>query len=257
MKFSRIYPKEYIIDDNNASDYAPIDGGRERPEGAKFTFSAQKVLSKRKKYPRSEWKERCLDREKRGRTLSQIVRKKRIPTSNQDGLNYCWTYGVVTAVNCKRAWRNMPYVEFSRESVAAPAVNYRNVGNWGNTALDRMIEVGIQRQSTWPRYYYRDNKYLDLVEAGQFKVLEFEILPDNDFDALFSALLDDEAVGVGYDWWSHEVCAIDPVVIGSNSFGVRIWNSWGDDYGDNGMAILSEGKATPQDAVIPITFMSE
>lgn len=264
MYLSPIYPKEFIIDDNNHQSFAPardvvINGelccrGLELPEykprSAPFLTQWTKPT-----YPRSEWKERIEERARKRYILSEIVRKRKVPTSNQDSTNYCWTYGVVTAINCMRAWRNMPYVEFSRESVAAPLKNYRNNGGWGEQALQRIAEVGIMTQDLWPRYYYRNSQYnttTNLEVAGNYKVEEFYVLPDRSFSHLISALLDDYAVAVGYNWWSHEVCAIDPIVLGSNSFGVRIWNSWGDSYGDGGMAVLTENRATPDDAVIPV-----
>lgn len=258
---SKLFPNEFIIDESNSESFAPVDSrcGLQLPE-VKPPLSEGFRASTRKKYPRGEWAERVKDREKRGRTMSSIIRKKRIPTSDQDGTNFCWTYGVVSAVNAKRAWRGMPYVEYSRESVAAPIKGYRNNGGWGKEAAEYIAKYGIFRQEDWKRYHYSSSAYrteAGLLVAAGHKILEWESLPDYDFDSLFSTLLDDEAVAVGYDWWSHEVCAIDPVIIGSNSFGIRIWNSWGDSYGDNGMAILSEAKGTPADAVVPFTFVSE
>lgn len=261
MFISNLYPNEFIIDESNSYAYAPQDSrcGLQLPD-VKPGLSEGFRASTRKKYPRSEWVDRVKEREKRGRTLSSIIRKKRIPTSDQDGTNYCWTYGVVSAIVAKRAWRGLPYVEFSRESVAAPIKGYRNNGGWGREALEFISKYGIMPQELWPQHFYSSSKYrteANLAVALNYRVLESEILPDWDFDALFCANLDDEAVAVGYDWWSHEVCAVDPVVIGNNAFGVRIWNSWSDSYGDYGMAILSESKATPADAVIPYTFVVE
>jgi hypothetical protein len=150
-------------------------------------------------------------------------------------------------------------VEFSRESVAAPCKGYRNNGGWGDEALQYIVEHGIMPQELWPRHYLSGPKYntpANLAVAAQYKVTEFLSLADRNFSQLMSALLEDQAVAMGLNWWSHEICGVDPVVIGANSYGVRIWNSWTDDYGDQGMAILTESKATPDDAVIPIVQMA-
>lgn len=263
MFVSKIATTEPIIDEDNFHLYAPqsdvvINGehfsrGLELPEKKPFrNFTAP---WDRPIIPRGEWTDRIKEREKVGNITSRIVRDAGIPTSNQNSTNFCWTYGVVTGVNCMRCRRNLPYVEFSRESVAAPIKGYRNNGGWGQEAIEYMAEFGIMPQSLWPRYHYRNSQYRtteNLAKAAEYKISLFLVLQDRNFAQLMTALLEDEAVAVGYNWWSHEVCAVDPVVIGSNAFGVRIWNSWGNSYGDQGFAILAESKATPDDAVIPV-----
>jgi hypothetical protein len=76
-------------------------------------------------------------------------------------------------------------------------------------------------------------------------------LQNRNFDQLATLCLLNVPVPIGLNWWSHEICACDLVVVSANHFGIRIRNSWGDDYGDHGFAVLSESKATPDDAVAP------
>ena len=71
------------------------------------------------------------------------------------------------------------------------------------------------------------------------------------FDQLATCLLSGIPVAIGLNWWSHEVTAMDLVETSPGVFGVRIWNSWGDGWEDRGMAVLSQSKATPDDAVAP------
>lgn len=265
---SKIYPGEFIIDDENAHVHARdqiINGevmrrGLELPE-VKPRGAATPFLKPwdRPLIPRDQWAERIKEREQGGAILSLICRDRQVPASNQDSTNFCWTYGVVTAINVMRAYRNMPYVEFARESVAAPIKGYRNNGGWGDQALAYIVEHGIMPQSLWPRHHYSTSRYNtaeNLAIAAQYKVEEFLVLQDRNFAQLMTSLLEDNASGVGYEFWSHEVCAVDPVVVGSNRFGVRIWNSWGNSYGDQGFAILDESKASPDDAVIPVVQMA-
>lgn len=263
------YKKEPIIDERNAHIWAPkadviIKGERFR-RGLELPSSSERASQRAavnglsaytgKIYPRSEWKDRIEERERNGRILSKLIRQKGIPTSNQNSTNFCWCYGVVSAINCARVWRNLPYIEYSRESVCGPIKSYRNQGGWGVQALEYIVKNGLMPQELWPRYYYRNSQYNtpeNLAIAAQHKVTEFLILPDDDFAAGISALIDDHPIAVGYNWWGHEVCAVDPVIIGTNSYGFRIWNSWSDSYGDKGMAILAESKATANDQVIPV-----
>lgn len=259
-----------IIDESNAHLYAPdsditINGkffgrGLELPRSRAHTFGEGLSEYKGQIYSRDEIFERIKEREQRGKTMRSIVQKKKIPTSDQNGTNYCWTYGVVTAINCMRAWRNMPYVEFSRESVAAVIKGYRNNGGWGEEALKHIVKYGLMPQNLWPKHYLRDGKYNTEENkkiALNYRVTEFEFLPDRNFLAEMSALCDYNAVAVGFNKWSHEVCSIDPVIVGSNTLGRMIWNSWTDSYGDKGMAVLTEGYGPADDAVVPIVMVAE
>ena len=75
-------------------------------------------------------------------------------------------------------------------------------------------------------------------------------LQSGDFDMLFTLLLYQIPVAIGLNWWSHEVCAVDPLWVNGKPQ-VRIWNSWSDDWSDEGMGTLTESKATHDDAVAP------
>lgn len=273
---SKLYPKEFIVDESNRGRYAPpsdvmINGehfarGLELPppeERAKAYASLQAEGHARPFdrpiFSREVIRDIIKDREQNGTILSALLRNKKIPTSNQDSTNFCWFYGMVSAYNAKRAWRNYPYVEFSRESGTGPIKGYRNSGGWGVQALEYIIKYGIMPQELWPRYYYKNAQYntpANLAIAANYKITEWWILQDRNFLQMMTALCMDEPVAVGYNWWSHEVCAVDPVIIGSTDLGIRIWNSWGNSYGDQGYAILAESKATPDDAVIPVVGMS-
>lgn len=51
-------------------------------------------------------------------------------------------------------------------------------------------------------------------------------------------------VPIGLGWWGHLVCQMAPYLIDSKTVGCLIWNSWGDDWGDGGMGVLTEKKGT-------------
>jgi hypothetical protein len=42
-----------------------------------------------------------------------------------------------------------------------------------------------------------------------------------------------------------------------DAFGIRIWNSWSDQWGQNGMGVLTEGKATNNGAIALVSMEAD
>ena len=65
---------------------------------------------------------------------------------------------------------------------------------------------------------------------------------------LISCLLRRIPVAVGYDWWGHEVTAVDAIWL-DGTVAIRIRNSWGMSWGNKGFSVLQGNKMIPADAV--------
>ena len=203
--------------------------------------------------PRNEWAARIKEMEETKTRLSDIVDLAGLKSLDQNGTNYCWCNAVVTAMETLQAVQNQPIVKLSSASVAAPIKGYRNQGGWGGEALDYIVEHGVAPASDWPANAIKREYDNETSRASRklHSIKQWWDLTPRNIDQLMTCLLLRLPVPIGLNWWGHEVCAMDPVVIGSNAFGTRIRNSWGDSYGDHGFAILSESKSRPDDAVAP------
>jgi len=204
--------------------------------------------------PRSEWVPRTEKLESNGELLSQLLDLHNIKVKDQNGTNYCWANAPTHCVEILRGVQNQEYISLSPASVAAIIKRGANQGGWGAEALEQIRDEGIAPSSLWS-----DNQrsgWSQLADStkearAKFKVTEWFDLPERSFDMLFTFVLMGIPVAIGLNWWSHEVTAVDPVILPGGKFGIRIDNSWGTSWGDKGRSILTESKATPDDAVAP------
>lgn len=253
-----------LIDDRNFMSHAAdfMQGGETRLRGhVPRDYSAQPfgALSFAKPFdipeiPRGDWTPMIEEMERTETTLWHIRKKRKVGVLDQNGTNYCWCNGVVQAIKIVRAMNGLPLLNLSPASVAAPIKGFRNQGGWGGDALEWIIEHGINTVEEWPAnainrsYYTEANKALALAR----RVLEWYELRPRSFGQLMTCTLLRIPVAIGLNWWRHEVCAVRPVVLGRDAFGIGIDNSWSESYGEDGHATLSESKATPDDAVAPL-----
>jgi hypothetical protein len=187
--------------------------------------------------PRNEWKDRIEERRKAGALASQHFRRAGVKVKFQT-IPFCWIFAPVNGLMIKRLMEGQQHKELSPASCGSRITGFRERGGWGIEALKGLQEMGTNETKDWP-----DNavsrKYLteeNIQSALNFRIDEIDDLERGDYDGLASALLNGFVCPLGIDRWGHEVLAMDLV-----EDGILILNSHGENYGDRGMAVLTEG----------------
>lgn len=218
--------------------------------------------------PRSEWSARIAEAVATKSQLSDIRNRadggKPFKSLDQNGQGYCWAYGTTAAVMLLRAKANQPYVRLSGHSVGCKVKGFRDEGGWGALSLDFIKQYGVAPVDAWPeKSMSRSNDRPEMwAAASKFRVSEDWMdlqspVYDRDmtFDQLATLLLNRVPVVCDFMWWGHCVVAMDLVEVERGSFGVRILNSWTDNWEDNGTSVITGNRATPDNAVAPtVTF---
>jgi len=111
------------------------------------------------------------------------------------------------------------------------------------------MQRSLDNASNWEaaQQYRISEGWLDMAQPIWGKTMTF--------DQLASCLLLNVPCPVDFDWWGHSVLAMDleeaddtlPLT-NINRWAIRIWNSWTDNYGRNGTAIIIGKKAVPMGA---------
>jgi hypothetical protein len=194
---------------------------------------------------------------------------QRIPSYDQNGQGYCWMYAVVIAMALLRAKMGLPYKRLSAHGPACKVKNFRDEGGWGALALDFVSQHGVPTISEWPEKSmsrsYDTPATWEAAAKNKITSAWVDITApvynrDLSFQQVLSLLVTNTPVVADFDHWGHAVCLCDAVdaypnldPADPNRYGVRLWNSWTDSWGTNGMGVLTQSKARPSNAVAPLT----
>lgn len=191
--------------------------------------------------PREAWSD--MIRDQKGSFLHSM-REGVLPPHDQGSTNRCWAHGSVRAVELLRLWENQQPILLSPDSVAFPIEGTRDRGGWPEDACEQLASGGACPLAAWPEGELSPkNADKDWQDQALRHVLIRWVWVDS-FAKQMTLALRRIPVAIPLMWWGHLVCQTDPEILGPNKFGLRIDNSWGADWGDDGSAVLDEESAT-------------
>lgn len=258
-----------IIDDDfdhqNDNDFLfPKDHGRGYVERDYEQYPETMFQSPSEMFviPESEWDARIEQKDAEQSWLSDIRTignfGKVIPTIDQGPNGYCWGHSVTQAQILVRASMNLPYVPLSAYAVCSIIKKGKNEGGWCGLAHEFMRDVGIPSTVFWPQLSrdlrldtpaMRANAALHKVTEDWVDLMRRVWDKQLSFKQVVSCLLSNIPVALDFNWWAHSVAGLRVVKIERGSYGIEIWNSWGDRWGTAGTGILRGSKAIPNGAV--------
>jgi hypothetical protein len=262
---SPIGPREVIIGDHNAHLFVvdPVVGGGQKARGLiprdyqRCPIGYLGALAKPfdlPLIPESEWQARLDAQVAEHAQLSDIRNRgmggSPIPSRDQDGKGYCWAHSGVSAHLLVRALVNEPYADLSAYAVACMIKDFRDEGGWGSEGVEFQGTKGVPTSEFWPQQSMsRSNDNPKTWEnAARHKYVEWMDGAPQNKAQLVTALLSNCPCVCDYNWWSHSVCGMD--LVGLSPFRIRIWNSWGDSWSENGTGILEASKAIPDGLLV-------
>ena len=270
---SILYPDEIIIDDkyvkkNKDKLFLPKVGRRKFATGYDPSTVDERVRgmlakpSEMKIIPRSEWPDRIAEQEKTKSRISDILLRKKIPSTDQNGHGYCWAYSGTGCVIVVRALNNQSYKPLNAHSVAAIIKNGRDEGGWCGQSGKFLMENGVavmgSKVGQWPEHSRSmkyntaeclaamkknrvDEAFIDLSRAAYDQEMTF--------DQIATCLLLNIPCALDFNWWGHSVLGCDLVYLGNNVYAIRIRNSWTDGWGALGFSVLSESQSRADNAI--------
>jgi C1A family cysteine protease len=209
--------------------------------------------------PRSEWDARIAEQDANESSLEHIWRRSGQRSLDQNGQGYCWAYSTGAAVMLTRMAANLPVVRVSPHAVACKIKGFRDEGGWCGLSAKFAREVGYPSVDVWPeKSMSRQNDRPETwADAAKHKIEEDWVdlaaghfyYQNLTFDQVATCVLLNRACPVDFNWWQHSVCAVGLVRVEPGSYGLRILNSWSENWGEQGFATLRGNKATPNSAL--------
>jgi hypothetical protein len=212
--------------------------------------------------PESEYDARIEEADREQSSLEHIRMRgnngKMIESLDQNGQGYCWAYSTTAGVMLLRAANNQPHVRLSAHAVGCMVKGFRDEGGWCGLSAQFQKDKGCPSVEHWKeKSMARSNdKPATWENAALHRVTEDYVdLTKQVYDRNFTerqmatCLFNNTPCALDFNHWGHSVCGLRIVKVEAGSYGLLIWNSWTDAWGNKGMGILRGSKMIPNGAI--------
>ena len=210
-------------------------------------------------YPRKDWVE-LIELQKKNRSSPMVIHKgNKIPVGNQSAFPFCWCWATIACVSNRYAAQGIdPVPPLNPHATACMGKRYRRQGGFGVEATQYIQQYGIPTLDVWPAYSMDRSleKDPEVIEScKKHKLVTFQEMPRNSFDAVMSALIDPvdpSPCTLAFSWWRHMVAGLQGLYRGSGrniEWGFGFVNSWGAKWGNKGFGTVWNSKAKPFESV--------
>lgn len=248
-----------VIDDSTNNDILfPTINGEKKGTGhdpSQYVPEMFAPPSDMKIIPRNEWSARIKELEELKARLSDY---RTWASLDQNGQGYCWAYSTTACVMLLRAIHNLPHVRLSAHAIGCMVKGFRDEGGWcglsakfhrerGCPTVEHWGEKSMSRSNDKPETW--TNAALHKITEEWMDLRKADYDHELTFDQVATCLLNGIPCALDFSWWGHSVCGMDLVEVERGSYGIRILNSWSDQWEDRGTSVLRGQKAIPDGAV--------
>lgn len=171
--------------------------------------------------PRSEWLDRIKGMAADKSRLSDIRRRNKIASLDQNGQGFCWAYSCTMAIMLARAIMNQPFVRLSGHMIGCLVKNYQDEGGWCGLSLDFVQEHGVPSVEFWKEKSMSRSNDTPEMRANAKKHIVTDVWADLQTPVYDRNMTEDQSMTLlmtrtpiqgDFNWWGHSVCLMDAVL---------------------------------------------
>lgn len=196
-----------------------------KPRGAMATRSIPYAASGLALYAESDFDQIIRDRNAAGAWPMNFCD---FECKDQNGHSSCWGSAPTHASQCKARMQGLPGGEWSTCSVTGPITNYRDVGGFGENALNYLQDHGAVGIADWPNNSY-SSSYFSKTNSLRVRRKVLTRVEITTWQEMFSAIAQGHPTHNDLGWWSHVIIGV--AFADRNTLIIR--NSWSDAWGNS------------------------
>lgn len=177
---------------------------------------------------------------------------------DQNPQGYCWAYATVSAIMLMRMRDGLPYVRLSAHGLACRIMNFQDRGAWAGLSAKWAADVGVPSVTAWPERSMdrKHNTQQTWEDAKRFVIQgQWYDMARREWDQALTSrqintqLLLNNPISADFMAISHSMAIVGLGIHPDGDIMRCVLNSWGSNWGVNGLGWLRGSWANPRSAV--------